>query len=677
MTDFRPISPARLRGLDGMRALAVALVVAYHVFPQWWLRGGFIGVDVFFVISGFLITTLLLDESDATGRIRLAAFWLRRARRLLPALALLITVCATAAWVVGGDVLVKMGTQILGAATFSYNWVSISAGTHYFSQDTPELFRNLWSLAVEEQFYVLWPLVLPLLLLLPRAWLRAGVALAAAAASAIWMGALVTGGTDPTRAYFGTDSHAFGILIGVALAFVVRRVVRTPAEWMSRVPARAVTLAAGALAVAGIVAVATLPAVTGAASFPGAMLAASILTAIAIACGVWPGSWFGRAIDVQPLKWLGDRSYGVYLWHWPLLVLLVAWTQGTGPEAGVPLPLGLAVLALTLVAAELSYRLVERPVRRHGFRGSLAVLGRRLAGSPVTRFGALAGIAAWAIVLGGTTAAIAAAPQLSSAESVVLAGQRALDAASRGPEDPAHGSGGTPEGTPRSGDTVGPSHEPGRTPVPEASTLPPAPEAPSEAPGGLPPSPTPTPVNGAEITAVGDSVMLASAGALLERFPGITVDAAVSRSMWAAPGIVGGLAQSGALRPYVVLALGTNGPVDEKPLREVLDIVGPDRSLVLVDAFAPRRWIPGVNSTLQAFAAAHANVVVADWSGAIAGRVDLLAGDHIHPGAAGGRVFAETIATSLDDIEAARVLHAYRQQLQEYRERHGLNRNML
>ncbi|MFN8087145.1 MAG: acyltransferase [Microbacterium sp.] len=129
-----PSSPApRYAGLDGLRAVAVLLVVVYHLFPSAFLHSGFVGVDAFFVISGFLITSLLLRERAATGRIALRAFWVRRARRLLPALALVVTVSASAAWLVGGDVLVGLGRQVLGAATFSYNWLSIAAGTSYFS----------------------------------------------------------------------------------------------------------------------------------------------------------------------------------------------------------------------------------------------------------------------------------------------------------------------------------------------------------------------------------------------------------------------------------------------------------------------------------------------------------------------------------------------------------------
>ena len=176
----QPSSARRYAGLDGLRAIAVALVVIYHLFPGWMLHSGFIGVDMFFVISGFLITSLLLRD-----RTDLVDFWRRRARRLLPALVVLVTVAATWAWAIGGDVLVRLGPQVLGAATFSYNWVSIAGGTDYFSADTPELFRNLWSLAVEEQFYWVWPLLLPLLLLVRRRWLRACIALTAAVASAL------------------------------------------------------------------------------------------------------------------------------------------------------------------------------------------------------------------------------------------------------------------------------------------------------------------------------------------------------------------------------------------------------------------------------------------------------------------------------------------------------------
>lgn len=636
--------PPRFAGLDGLRAIAVTLVVTYHLFAPV-LPGGFIGVDVFFVISGFLITSLLLREHGATDRIRIGEFWRRRARRLLPALALVLTVCATAAWFIGGDVLVGLGTQLLGAATFSYNWLSISAGSGYFSDSTPELFRNVWSLAVEEQFYVLWPLLLPLFLLIPRAWGRAGATLLLAGASAAWMAVVVASGDDTTRAYFGTDTHSFGILLGVALAFALPAMLRRAAPLTGAT--RAAVTGLGAAAVTGLVGIALIAAGTGAATFPGVLVAASVLTVVAITASVWPGSTFGTRIDARPLRWIGDRSYGIYLWHWPLLVLVVAAAQGTAPAAGVPAWLSLMVLLLTLVLAELSYRCVEMPVRRLGFRGSLRALRMLVTGGPSGRIRALGLTAAVALVLGGTSAAIAAAPIQTSSETVVAEGRAALQKAQEA----------TPDTTPSA------------TPTPTATETTAAPTPPPTA-GRFASIPSPTPVMrhvpGSEITAVGDSVMLASAKGLLEKLPGIQIDAEVSRSIWAGPDILERLASAGALRPYVVVALGTNGPVDTGVLEQMLKIVGPDRQLVLVNAYAPRDWIAGVNNDLAAFARSHPRVGVADWSGAISSKTELLAGDRIHPGDAGGRVFARAVSTAVEKMENMRARATYAHELARY-----------
>ncbi|WEG08173.1 acyltransferase family protein [Microbacterium horticulturae] len=590
----QPSSARRYAGLDGLRAIAVALVVIYHLFPGWMLHSGFIGVDMFFVISGFLITSLLLRD-----RTDLVDFWRRRARRLLPALVVLVTVAATWAWAIGGDVLVRLGPQVLGAATFSYNWVSIAGGADYFSADTPELFRNLWSLAVEEQFYWVWPLLLPLLLLVRRRWLRACIALTAAVASALWMAHVVGAGT--TRAYFGTDTHAFGLLLGVALAVGLERAA--PPRWLSGRAGRALGATLGALALAGIVVVATLPETQDAASFPGTLAAASLLTAVVLVAATAPGSRLGPVLDIAPLRWIGDRSYGIYLWHWPLLVLLTA-------MFGTPAWLGAAVLVLTIGCAAVSHRWVEGPVRRHGFRGVFGMLRARLRGAPAPRFRALVAMVLAVVVIGGTTAAIATAPGETSGRAAVEAGQRAL----------AH-------------------RTPGLRP-------------PLVRDGRAARSTAPAPVDGAQIDAIGDSVMLAAAPALLERYPGIRIDAEVSRSMWTAPGIIGRLGDG--LRDYVVLGLGTNGAVEGSVLDRVRNELGPDRHLVLVTASAPRAWIPGVNKELRAYAGAHPDVLVADWAGAIAPHEDLLAGDHIHPGEAGGRYYADAVADAISADQRAR-----------------------
>jgi peptidoglycan/LPS O-acetylase OafA/YrhL len=496
---------------------------------------------------------------------------------------------------------------VLGAATFSYNWLAVADGTDYFAATAPELFRNFWSLAVEEQFYVVWPLLLPLVLLIPGRWARTALMLIAAAGSAWWMAWIVASG-NVTRAYFGTDAHAFGLLIGIALAFAVANM--SEREWMRSRGARTAALVGGVVGLAAIIAASLMPETPDAATFPGALLLASGGTAVAIFAGTWPGSPFGRGIDIAPLKWVGDRSYGIYLWHWPVLVLLLVGSRGFGPEAGVPVWVGVLALVVSVIAAAVSYRVVEQPFRQYGFRHALRALGRRIAGTPISRFSGIAAMAVVLVAIGGTTAAVVSAPHTTSAASMITRGQKALNTATETP---------APVPTP--------------SPMPEAIVIP----------------------DGTEITAVGDSVMLASAPALLEVFPGIAVDAEVSRSIWVGPEILQGLADAGALRDNVIVALGTNGPVDEDMLEQMAQIVGKKRTLILVNAHAPRDWIPGVNADLQQFADSHRGVWVADWDGAITPQQDLLAGDGIHPGDAGGRVFAASIESVLESIENDRL----------------------
>src|SRR5690554_5139500 len=275
----------RFAGLDGLRAIAVLTVILYHLAPNA-MPGGFLGVDIFFVISGFLITSLLLAEHTHSGRIRLTHFWRRRARRLLPALALLVLVCCTAAWVIGGDVLVGLGRQLLGAATFSTNWLSIAAGHSYFDESTPELFRNLWSLAVEEQFYLVWPALLLLLLLVPARRLRIAILLVLAVVSAIGMALTADPAGDATRAYFGTDTHSFGLALGAALAFLAQ----------SRPTGRTakVIQAAGVASLGLIVAAALVLRDDSALTYRGGLAIVAILTALVILAGIQPESRLGR-----------------------------------------------------------------------------------------------------------------------------------------------------------------------------------------------------------------------------------------------------------------------------------------------------------------------------------------------------------------------------------------------
>ncbi len=585
--------PARYAGLDGLRAVAVAAVILFHLTPGG-LPGGYVGVDVFFVISGFLITSLLLSERAETGGIRLAAFWARRARRLLPALALVLLVCGAAAWAVGGDVLVHLGPQLLGAATFSSNWLAIGVGQSYFDETTPELFRNLWSLAVEEQFYLVWPFAILLLALVRDRRVRVAVVALLAVASAAAMALVYVPGGDATRVYYGTDTHAFGLAIGAMLAV---------GGW--RLGRRSGAIAA-VLGLAGIVAAAALLPADSPATYRGGLVAVAVASALAILGAV--SSPAGRALDAAPLRWVGRRSYGLYLWHWPVFLLVEAALPGWERSGATGWALGGIALAITVVAAALSYRFVEQPVRRAGFRMTARSFFSRFR-RPLPAAAAALTLLLVAGSLAATVLGVVDDPGVGSAQVAIQAGTSSLEA-------PAAGSA-------------------------ARSAASPAPSA----------SPTPAPLPGGDqIDAIGDSVMLASAPELQAAFPGISIDAVVSRQASAAPAIVQAMVDAGTLRQTLLIGLGTNGPVPADVLDRIHRIVGPRHQIVVVNVQAPRGWVPGVNDELSRFSQEYRNVELANWRDAIAGQLGLLARDQIHPGARGGLVYVQAVKDALQRL---------------------------
>jgi peptidoglycan/LPS O-acetylase OafA/YrhL len=605
--DVAPASstPARVPGLDGLRAIAVIVVLLFHLTPGLAI-GGYLGVDVFFVVSGFIITRLLLIEHVSTGGIRLGAFWLRRARRLLPALVLLLLACSTAAWAVGGDVLVGIGGQLASSLTFSSNWYFILIGSDYFAGTAPELFRNLWSLAVEEQFYLLWPLVLLLVVLRMPRGARIALLAAATAASALAMALLLVPGS-PTSVYYGTGTHAFGLTLGALLAVVSRWWPTRALEWPRG--ARRGLGVAGALALAGLLVLTAVMPGDADWTYRGGLLAVAVLTAVLIAAFLVPASPLARVVDVAPLRWVGERSYGIYLWHWPVLILLAAASPAWTGDAVLAWVLGGIAAAITVVAAALSFRFVETPIRRDGFRASWR---RWASGWRRSRLAAVASTVVLALIVGGvagTAAAVVLQPAASEVEQRVQAGEQAIR------ETPA----------------------PSATPTPDATPD----------PGAPPPQ-----LSGEQITAIGDSVMLAAVPELQAAYPGIQIDATVSRQMSTAPDILRGLRDAGALRPVVIVALGTNGSVGDQTLADIREVIGPERELVLVTAQAPRGWIPGVNQKLAAFAWQYRNVELADWYTAIQPHLGELARDQVHFGHIGATIFTGTITEALQRLAA-------------------------
>ena len=423
-----PYSP----GLDGLRAFAVIAVLLYHAGLSW-IPGGFLGVEVFFVISGYLITALLLAEWHQRGSINLRAFWLRRARRLLPALYLMLLVTLTFAVVFLPGEVAKLRSDAIAALGYVTNWYLVFGHESYFeSVGRPSLLKHLWSLAVEEQFYLLWPPMLAAALSLGALrWRRRRallLALAGATASALLMAILYRPEVDPSRIYFGTDTRATGLLLGAALAFVwapgrspetaetdhsyvgklrrlyrVRRRGRLRRRWGWAVPV--LLDIAGLAALGGLVWFCLWLGEYQPFLYRGGFACVALTTVVVITAVVDPRTLLGaNLLGWAPLRWIGLRSYGIYLWHWP--VFMVTRPQLDLSIDGWPL-LGLR-LAATIVLAHLSYYYVETPIRRgalgRAWKALLEARGFRRWELGVRWAGAVAPIVVFCAVLGVTVA---------------------------------------------------------------------------------------------------------------------------------------------------------------------------------------------------------------------------------------------------------------------------------
>jgi peptidoglycan/LPS O-acetylase OafA/YrhL len=606
----------RAPGLDGVRALAVLAVLAFHeqiaAFP-----GGFLGVDVFFVLSGYLITDLLVTEWDSRGRLNLRGFWARRARRLLPALAVvLVSVTAAVALIEPGQ-LGALRPALVAALTYSSNWWQAAQQQSYFASFGPlPPLQHLWSLAIEEQFYLVWPLILAIVLLASqRRRMRASVAWLGAIGSAAAMAICYLPGSDPSRVYYGTDTHAFALLIGAALALSV------PLARL-RGLARQHALRADAAGLAGLAVLAWAIghfAGSDPVLYPAGLLVAALAAGAVVLAAASAGS-VGTMLSWAPLRWVGVRSYGIYLWHWPVIALAAA---VAGPSrGGLGRPLIETATAIILAAA--SWKWIEHPILLNGFwvtvRSRCHVVTQSVAAarqSPARAFPAMVAVVALSVICTAGYGVLNA-PASDGLQAQIMHGAK-VSAATQAQ----HGAAArTPAGSGR--------RAAGRT----AASI-------GRAAAARPPLP------GSMVTAIGDSVMLAAAQQLQDALPGISINAQISRQMSAGLGVLHSLAASGALRQVVVVGLGTNGAVTAGQVRQLVSMIGPHRRLVLINTFVPRPWQDPDNRVLAAAARADADVVLADWHAAIEHRTDLLWGDKVHPRPAGAPLYARTVVSAV------------------------------
>ena len=605
-----------LPGIDGLRALAVLAVLAYHG-GVVALPGGFLGVEVFLVISGYLITALLLAERSATGKVSLRDFWVRRARRLLPAVGVLLVVVSLVSVVALPDTLAALRGDVVSSLLYVQNWHQIFAEQSYFeAAGRPPLLRHLWSLAVEEQFYLVWPILFAAgISYLGRRRLVIGV-VAGALGSALLMALLYRVELDPSRVYYGTDTRASGLLLGVAAALVL-----PPWRLRRDVPAagRATLDVVGVVALVGLGLVMANLGELDPALYRGGFLATGVLSALVVVVLAHPAARLGTALGIAPLRWVGLRSYGIYLWHWPVFVL-------TRPEVDVSWPGWLVVavrVGATFGLAELSYRYVEMPVRT----GALGRLRTRLAAAASPSDISLRN----RVLVGSTLALVvvaAAGVVIVRAEPPGPPPWYVADAVASGPELEVRGA---------------------------LSLLPPplvaavlARQAADAAASAPPPTAPVVPLVAGRVSMVGDSVMLGAVDDLGAGLTGeVVADAAVSRQVDVGLDLLRYWRDTGYLGDTVVVHLGNNGVFTDQQFDELADILNGVPTAVVVTTRNQYTWQDEVNDVIRRGAERHPGVRLLDWHAATAPHADWLWDDGMHLRPEGAAAYAALVAESL------------------------------
>jgi peptidoglycan/LPS O-acetylase OafA/YrhL len=572
-----------------------------------------------------LITRLLTTEFLGQGFLRIGKFYERRARRLLPALALILAAVGAGA-LIWRDQLATVRGGVLSAAVFGGNWWLVFDHQSYFvAAGRPSMLQHLWSLGIEEQFYLVWPVVIAGVLaagrraatdtdarrpnaVMRRAVIRlTAVAVGLAVASTVltwWLADArnVPYDSDGSTLYFGTDTHCMGLLLGAALG--AWTAVAGPISPRPAAVERCLE-AAGLTALAGLVLLSRDLASYSTSLYRGDFLLISALVVLVIAVATRPGSPLGHGLDAPLLRWIGARSYGIYLWHWPVAVV-------TRPGIDTTMATWLDQLlrvALTVGLAAASYRFAEQPVRRYGVRASARSLlervqreWRRVPPLPsvagAVSFGVVAAIAAVVVVVGP------AAPRPSAAVSASPGGRDI-----RLVPDP--------------------THHPTRTPG--VLRLP-------------------------KLSAFGDSVMLGAEHDLANTFGG-RIDAVESRQPDPVLGDVRAAASRGSLEPLVVIHVGNNGLINPDDLRRTMEALSPIRLVVVFNDHldsTDRQWQKPNNATIASIVPEFVNARVVDWDKVAGQHHDWLYGDDLHLQAAGATAYAALIASAYRSFMASR-----------------------
>ncbi|MDC6267803.1 acyltransferase family protein [Lysinibacillus fusiformis] len=615
-------------GLDGIRALAVLAVIAYH-FNFSWARGGFLGVDIFFVLSGYLITSTMLPLKGNQLTVSLKKFWIGRFRRLLPAAYVMIITSFVWAMLFHKELLHTLRGDALSSIFYSSNWWFIFHKLSYFdSFGSPSPLKNLWSLAIEEQFYVIWPLLLMIgLYVVKKQSKLAKIVFFGAICSALLMAILYQPGADPSRVYYGTDTRCFELLIGCWLALIwpMKRLSSQKLSTSHMKKLNAISFISFTIFLVSIMYVDEFQTFL----YRGGMFLFCLNAAVLIACVCHPVSILGRILAWKPLCWIGSRSYSIYLWHYPVMVL------GTPiHEIGNPSYWRIALqLVLIVTIAECSYRFIEMPIRKEGFWAyyrTYFVFNKKKWGSlTFSRKVSTVMVPLFLLVFFTGITGVVGEGQQSSKDSYPTAIKINGDEPTANPiKEPD-----------KTTDNPSPSKEEEVADVPDIET-----PKPEENETNVVPEKEDAYQN---ILAIGDSVMIDIATSLHKVFPNITIDGKIGRQVSQAVKLAPNYASFNQSNNAIIIQLGTNGYFTNDQIDTLLAAFA-NADIYLVNTRVPRAWEGKVNASLHQKSEEHENITLIDWHAAALNHPEYFAPDGVHLEKKGVEVLTNLIQQSIN-----------------------------
>lgn len=612
-----------ISGFDGIRTIAVVAVILYHLAP-YQFQGGFLGVPIFFVVSGYLITDLLLQEWKQNQKIDVMGFYVRRIRRLYPALVTIVLATTAYITLFSRELLTNIRAIITTNLLYVYNWFQVAHHESYFDKfGTQSPFTHLWSLSIEGQFYLFWPIIMIILLkFVKKKQAMFDIMIILAFISALLMAVLYHTGQDPSRVYYGTDTRMFSILIGTALAVV------WPSTSLKKVLSKNQRLTLDAIgAVATILLIWMFMRMTGESAlvYRGGMFFFSVISAVLVAIVAHPGADFDRLLTNRLFTWIGQRSYGIYLYQYPTLVFF----ENKINVADHPFLYGVIEVAIILVISEISYRYIEVPLKRFDYSKTFRVFKEFIAkNSPYGRKRWLMVIPGLIILLAVTGVIIEPAQGATSKESAL---EKTIEANNKKVDSQNKKIAQNKDNAKSSSSTASSSSS---ETAKKAATLDLTQNELAKA-------------KSMQITAIGDSVLADASSTLQEIFPNMYVDAKVGRQVREVIPVIQSLAQSGKLADTVLISEGTNGPFNEQEMEQIMTLLG-KRKVYWINVHVPtRRWQDQVNADLNTAAKKYSNLKIIDWYNYSKDHADWFYDDNVHPDQNGLKYYGPYVAKQI------------------------------